>query len=289
MRDFVVGHQRTIERLRRLLAGERVPHALLFVGREGIGKRRVALLSACIYLCSSGGCLECRTCKRVLSLAHPDVRMEGPEGKRGILIRQIRELREWAHMAPMEGSRKVAIIDDAHLMGSEAANAFLKTLEEPPEGTLFILVTSEQSKLLPTIVSRCQIVRFSPLKKEEVEEICQRERVEEEVKRLCIETGSMMFLSASPEVVRAAREVAEEMLNSPSLRLMAREEVWKNPEGFRLFLLILRRELNRRLMKSPWDTRIQRLSQRLLEVERLAYTSNVSPRSLYEHLVLEVA
>ena len=287
--SYVVGHRDVIERLRGVLTGERYPHALLFVGREGIGKKRVALLSAAMFLCSRGGCESCRVCKKVFSGVHPDVRLEYPKGKRSILIDQVRELKEWAFMTPMEGERKVAIIDDAHLMKTEAANALLKTLEEPPDGTLFILVTSEPSRLLPTIVSRCQIVRFTPLKREEVDEICEREGVEEEIKDLCQETGSLMFLSIDPQGVKLAKETVRRLLSSPSLRLMGEEQIWKDQKLFNLFLYLLRRELNRCLRTARDGDRYQRFHQRLLEVERLFYSSNVNPRSLFEYLILEAA
>ncbi len=273
--SYVVGHKRVLELLKRLLTGSKFPHALLFVGREGIGKKRVAHVAASYFLCKKGGCLSCRDCKRVLEGLHPDFRLEAPKGKGGgILIEQIRELRDWAFMAPMEGERKVAVLDDAHLMRPEAANALLKTLEEPPEGTLFILVTSEQSKLLPTIVSRCQIVRFHPLSRQEVEEVCERIGVPEEVKRFCAEAGTLRFASVMPSQIETAKRAAETLLKNPSLKLLAMEEVWSQETTFSIFLFLVRKKLNG-LLRKGWNERLWDLHRGLLEVERLFYGSNL--------------
>ena len=284
--SYVVGHKRNIELLKKILTGPKRPHALLFVGREGIGKKRVAILCGAMFLCEKKeGCLSCRHCKRVLEGVHPDFRLEAPKGKRAILIDQIRELKEWAFMAPMEGRGKVAVVDDAHLMNQQAANAFLKTLEEPPENTLFILITSEPSMLLPTIVSRCQTIRFSPLSREEVEEICEREGVQGEIRKTCVETGSLMFLGVREEQIERARALADRMLQSPSLRMMGEGEAFKDQKSFMLLLFWLRRELNKRLAKTN-SGRLWELHRRMKEVERLAYSSNVSPRSLYDYLLM---
>ncbi len=287
MTDFVVGHREVVQRLKRLLGGGRFPHSLLFVGREGIGKKRVAHVASAFYLCPEGGCLKCRHCKRALSGVHPDMRVELPRGE-SILIEQVRSLKEWAHLAPMEGERKVAVIDDAHLMNPAAANAFLKTLEEPPEGTLFILITSEQSRLLPTIVSRCQTVRFSPLTKEEVRLICEREGAPERVKRLCVETGSLMFLRVGEEEIERAQEAARNLVEGPSPSLL-QCQVWKQRTSFLLFLYLARRLLNERMRASGLNLRLWEMHRRLLEVEKLYYSSNVSLRSLYDYLVLRAA
>ncbi|BAT71234.1 hypothetical protein TST_0426 [Thermosulfidibacter takaii ABI70S6] len=293
--SVVVGHKSTIEKLKSILTKDRHPQALLFVGREGIGKKRVGVLSAALFLCEKGGCLECRTCKRVIksikegASLHPDFRLEKVDkGKKSITIDQIRAIKEWAYTAPMEASRKIALIDDAHLMNVHAANAFLKTLEEPPENTLFILVTSEPSMLLPTIVSRCQVIRFSPLNKDEVEEICAREGVKEEVKELCVDIGSLMFLRVKPEELKVARELAQRFLTSPSLELMAQEKVWKDQSFFMLVLMLLRKELNRRLKSNP-EKKLWDFHRRLAEVERLALSSTVNLRSLWDYLLLRVA
>ncbi len=293
--EFVVGHRGVIERLRKVLVeGDRYPHSLLFVGREGIGKRRVAVLASAFFLCPNGGCLECRTCRRILRSAeegvslHPDFRFESlAAGKKSISIEQMRALKEWAYTTPMEGGRKAAVVDDAHLMNVHAANALLKTLEEPPEGTLFILVTSEPSMLPSTIVSRCQMVRFTPLTKEEVEEVCERKRVPERIKELCVEIGSLRFIDVPPEEVKAAEELVERFMKDPSLKLMS-EEIWREERSFLLFLMLLRKRLNSLLLKRS-SRKLWELHRRLVEVEKLVSSSNVSLRSLYDYLLMRVA
>ncbi|MBI5167421.1 MAG: DNA polymerase III subunit delta' [candidate division NC10 bacterium] len=162
----IIGQERALALIRRSLAKDRLPQAYLFTGPQGVGKRLAALALAKALNCqgpadgdSCGSCLSCRKIDKGL---HPDVRIVEPEGA-FIRIDQIRELTEDLSRRPYEGRRKVYILDQAERMGLEAANAFLKTLEEPPGTALLILVTPSPEALLPTVRSRCQEVKFNPL------------------------------------------------------------------------------------------------------------------------------
>ncbi|MEK7447432.1 MAG: hypothetical protein AAB632_01375 [Patescibacteria group bacterium] len=134
---------------------------MLFVGQKGTGKYKAVEDFAAAVLCESGNgepCLMCASCKLVASGNHPDFLKLGGEG--AIKIAEIRALQKSLYLKPYQASHKVAIIEDAHLMTDESANAMLKVLEEPPENSIIIL-TSPDKKLLPeTIVSRSQIVSF---------------------------------------------------------------------------------------------------------------------------------
>jgi len=156
--------------LRKTVATNRVGGGYLFAGPEGVGKSKAARLFAMALNCESTGdapCGVCPACRKILAGEHPDVFFLGfQEGKTRILIEQIRELQEGLAYAPYEGRRRVVIIDPVDTLSPEAANAFLLTLEAPPSHTVLILVTSSLYALLPTIRSRCQIVRFSILSKE---------------------------------------------------------------------------------------------------------------------------
>ena len=146
--------------LARALAEDRLSHAYLFLGAPGSGKTEAALALAACIVCPNGGDGTCDECIRVRHRTHPDVRIIDPESATGYLVEQVRELIEDVSLAPVRGSAKVYIITNASLLRREAANALLKTIEEPPAGVVFILVGRTVDAILPTIVSRCQRVQF---------------------------------------------------------------------------------------------------------------------------------
>jgi DNA polymerase-3 subunit delta' len=164
------GHDRVVEDLRRALVNDRFPHAMLFVGPEGTGKRSFARRLAQALLCETrpaeglDPCEACPGCVQVEARTHPDLAEAGrPEEKHELPIAVIRDLCEFFALKPARGLRKVAILDDADDLNDEAANAFLKTLEEPPPGAVLVLIGTSVEVQLPTIVSRCQVVRFEAL------------------------------------------------------------------------------------------------------------------------------
>ncbi|QDT36394.1 DNA polymerase III subunit [Stratiformator vulcanicus] len=181
------GHNDRIEQFRRAASRGRIAQAYLLVGPGGIGKRLFARICAQCFFCTETppdeleACGHCPSCVRMASGTHPDLVEIGlPDGKRQLLIEQFvgdRESRgrqglchELA-LSPTEARRKVAVIDAADRMGEEAANAFLKTLEEPPADALMFLIAESTSAILPTILSRCQTVLFPPLTAEIVAEL----------------------------------------------------------------------------------------------------------------------
>jgi len=158
----IIGQERSVSILRSALRGGNVSHAYLFSGPEGIGKRLVALNFAKALNCLSlndDACGKCIPCKKFDNENFPDfLRVEPVEGS--IKIELIRELRKKISFRPYEGKFKVVFIYKVEDMTSGAANSFLKTLEEPTEATVFILVSHNFNLLLPTIISRCQIIQF---------------------------------------------------------------------------------------------------------------------------------
>lgn len=161
----VPGQEHVAEAFERVFKNDRLGHAYVFAGPKGVGKSLFARELAKALLCPKKpllACDECPTCRRVDSGSHPDVHWyRPPEGKRVFPIDTVRlEIIPTMGIKSFEGGYKVFIIEPAEMMSEDAANCLLKTLEEPPEMALLILVTSAPNRLLPTILSRCQRIRF---------------------------------------------------------------------------------------------------------------------------------
>lgn len=153
--------------LRATVSSGRVGQSYLFCGPAGSSKTQAADALAAAVLCADGGCGACDTCKRVMRRKHPDVRHLVPEGANAYLVEQVRELVADTSLAPIQSNRKVYILDRVDRLGAAAANAFLKTLEEPPDDVVFILLARTRDGVLPTIVSRCQVVPFQRIPESE--------------------------------------------------------------------------------------------------------------------------
>ncbi len=171
---MILGHQAILDRLRSAADRDALHHAYLFEGPRGIGRRKVA-----DWLASYVNCLErdrapCGSCSRCTTIAagsHPDVIALEPDPERAsgtITVDEVREIIRKSTYHRFDSNRRVLIIDPADAMLEPAANALLKTLEEPPDGTGFVLITTSARRLLPTIVSRCQLVRFGAVPADEI-------------------------------------------------------------------------------------------------------------------------
>jgi DNA polymerase-3 subunit delta' len=187
----ILGHDAVLERFRRSLARGRLASTFLFLGPSGIGKRTTALHLAQCLLCETtpaddlSACQACPGCQQVAELTHPDLIMiTKPDDKNFIPIelfigdREHRMREGMCHdiaLTPFRGGRRIAIIDDADYLNQEGANCLLKTLEEPPQHSLIILIGTSEQRQLPTIRSRCQIVRFAPLSDENVAALLQEQ------------------------------------------------------------------------------------------------------------------
>ena len=190
-----------IRLLRNIITRSRIPNGLLFWGPAGVGKRFTAIELAKAINCSQGdgdACDVCRCCRKILHGNHPDVKLIAPAGKaRNIAVDTVDFMNELSAYRPFEGDWRVFILQDAERMRVEAQNHFLKTLEEPPSNTLFVLLTEFPRRLLPTIRSRCQQVRFGALRPETVAELLQRDR------DLPAETAEALAVVSQGQMTRA--------------------------------------------------------------------------------------
>lgn len=175
----IEGHERPIGILKRALQHNTLAHAYLFSGQDGIGKKLTALALAAALSCSSreneGGCGICPACRKVAAGSHPDVHHLSADGDE-IKIDQVRQVQADFSLKSFEGSTKILIVDGAENMNPSAANAFLKTLEEPSGDALIILITPMPHSLLPTIRSRCQEIRFIPLPRQILSRVLRTKR-----------------------------------------------------------------------------------------------------------------
>jgi DNA polymerase III delta' subunit len=159
--DCMEGQKLAKKILSGILRTGRIATTYLFTGPEGIDIRSAGLQFAKTLNCEKGGCGDCPVCRQIENESHPDVKCVTllPE-KKEILIEQMRDVQSGAFLRPFSARYKIYIIDCADMFSAGAANSLLKILEEPPEHTIFILLTSRPQAVLPTIASRCQRVRF---------------------------------------------------------------------------------------------------------------------------------
>ncbi|MDD4893692.1 MAG: DNA polymerase III subunit delta' [Candidatus Omnitrophica bacterium] len=190
----IKGQDRPIQILKEYIKHSRLTGSYLFAGEDGIGKKSVAKTLAKALNCESStldSCDKCASCLKIEKGQHPDIHIIDGSGSSGghlehtqdiaaqdndsIKIEYIRQLQKEINLRPYEARRKVFIIDNAHCLTADAGNALLKTLEEPPAGSLIILITSKPALLFKTIISRCKIIKFYPLERQELEEALKKD------------------------------------------------------------------------------------------------------------------
>jgi DNA polymerase III subunit delta' len=239
----ITGHRHLLDLIARAATRGTLPPSLIFAGPEGVGKRMAAVSLAQMMNCaapdmippSDGGgndsCGQCPSCKRIARGVHADVLLLEPGDTGAIKIDQVREAVERAAYRPFEGRRRVVIVDDADTLNPEAQNALLKTLEEPPAASTFVLVTSRPDMLLPTVRSRCQRLRFGRLSPADVAAVLMREHQYAEGDAhaaASLSDGSVgRALDGGTDAFVAAREAAAGLLES----VAASADPWRRLEG----------------------------------------------------------
>lgn len=175
----IKGQEKAIHILQCAIKNQHIAHAYLFTGPEGVGKKKAALALAQYLNCEAANtvtfssCQRCPSCIQAMAGSHPDIMLLEPDGA-SIKIEQIRNLLSKVSRCNYESAYKVIVINDAHLMTEQAANCLLKTLEEPTEHTVFILIAAQVQNLPITILSRCQQIQFNFLPPTYLQEILQQ-------------------------------------------------------------------------------------------------------------------
>lgn len=272
--EQVVGQDHVKEVLALALAKNRIGHAYLFSGPRGVGKTTTARLIAMAVNCERANevqppCGECGSCMAVRQNNHPDVIELDAASNNS--VEDVRELREKVNLSAIRGGSRVWILDEAHMLTKSAANALLKTLEEPPSNLVFILATTEPEKLPPTILSRCQHFRFRRLSDAEIAS---------KLTRLC----DMAGVEAEPEAL--------------SLVARAADGAMRDGESLLERLLVSGKKISRQdaedALGLPPQERLQALAQSLVhgDLEQLfseaadLYRAGFAPRSLAERLLM---
>jgi DNA polymerase-3 subunit delta' len=238
---MLIGQHSAEATLARALTQDRVSHAYLFVGPESVGKQTTALLLAQTLNCTSTPtltpsipssaltpCGECEDCRRIAAGTHPDVHTILPGSKTGqnISVEQMRDLRQDVARRPILGRRKLYLIPTAEAMNDEAANTLLKTLEEPPGTVTLILMATSPTRVLPTILSRCQVVRFHLAPTEMIRDWLVADGIPvETAAALALTAGGRPGLarrwSREPEALERRRRILELLAEIPALRQRA--------------------------------------------------------------------
>ena len=192
----IIGHQQKILQIRDMIKSQQFPNAVIFSGISGIGKRRVAEITAMALLCENdeAPCGHCNSCHAFITESHPDYYYMEPDRSKAnpiIKIDQIRALQKEVAMMPVLSNRRIVIIDDAEFMNTASQNCLLKTIEEPSGLSKFILITSNRSRLLMTLCSRCMIINFEKLSETEVKRGLENQDVENAEKIAIISNGSL--------------------------------------------------------------------------------------------------
>jgi len=269
----ILGNNRVKSILKKALQRGRCPNSLLFSGPEGVGKKDIALVVAkamnCLQL-SDDACEECESCKAINNGRFPDVMMFSPP-KEIIKIDQMRQLKHAAYLKPMIGKRRVFIVEEAEKMNAEASNSLLKVLEEPPSFSHIILIANNPYLVIPTIKSRCQILSFSPISREDIESVLLEKGFEKEQAKMIslIVRGNMkQAMNLDWEEVQTKRNLAlqffislltkenaasflESFSSTRSLDRLELEQIFDILSSFGRDLILLKEEGDIRFLMNP--------------------------------------
>jgi DNA polymerase-3 subunit delta' len=300
MFDQLIGNDNVKNLLRRMLEAKRLPGAMLFVGEDGIGKKLFALEIAKALNCRSPqgveGCGKCAAClriskfnypqssesddwKRIIWTDHPDVGMVVAP-RRVLLVDQMREIEGAANYRPFEGAARVFLVEDADKLNDSSANALLKVLEEPPHTSYIILLTSRPAMLLPTIRSRCQMIRFSPVAAADIENYLKQNNLAD------AKNARIQARVARGSIGRALTQDAAKFSSQREAMLRVLKALAASDD--RIQLLRSAEELNEARYKDEYEARLDILETLIRDAWMLSLgvpATNVVNEDLLPHLV----
>lgn len=236
--DFskIVGHKIQKEILKKAIEENTISHSYLFTGQEGLGKRKVAQAFSKALLCKNQGerpCNRCSSCIKFDTGNHPDFKMLSPK-KNIIPIKEIDEMIKSVPILPFESEKKIYIIDQGDAIRLTSQNTLLKTLEEPPEYIVIIIITSNTNKIIPTILSRCQSINFNPIHTGEIIHLLKKDyNIEDKRARLIANfsngsIGKAIELTENSEFFQKREEIIniiDEIVNGNKIRVFTASEL----------------------------------------------------------------
>jgi len=249
----LIGHEWAVDMLQEHVAKEKMRHAYLFTGAPGLGRRSLALAFARSLTCSApptpgAFCGTCKNCRQMGAMQHPDLNIIQAEQEGGMLkVEQIRELRKTVLLSPYQAKYKIVLLLRFEEANPSAANALLKTLEEAPRQVILLLTASNTEALLPTIVSRCEVLRLHPVPLDDVENFLREKGADAEKARLLAHLsagrpGYALHLLEDEDALQAREthlNAFQEMLSASRVaRFAYAEELAKDKELFRENLLL---------------------------------------------------
>lgn len=276
--------------LQNLIRRGRIPNGLLFWGAGGVGKRLAAVALAKAINCKvveDDSCGECLSCRKIAHDNHTDVKIISPSGRsRNIGVDVIDFINDLAMYHAFEGDWRVIIVEDADRMREPAQNHFLKTLEEPPSNTLFILLTEYPGMLLPTIRSRCQQVRFRSLRPETVAELLMAQEGIDASRAEALAAISQGQMTRALDLVTSEKR---DVVLDITRRLASGEDPLELSEEFSRHLTA-QRDAIKASIKAEFDTpdakEVSREDREALESEQIAFTESLIRREQMEYLYL---
>ncbi len=309
---MIFGHKKQLSLLKSAVQNNSLPQSLIFYGEEGIGKKTIAVNLAEYILCGENkefSGKENQECHKLfLSEAYPDFLFIKPEeGAKEIKIKQARKIVEFTSLLPQySNSKKVAIVDEAEKLSIDSQNTLLKTLEEPKDGIFFILITSNIERIISTIRSRCQILRFYPLEAKKIKEIVElylgkNEWPEENYFFFQGRPGKAIKIAekekAAEKFDNYLRQVKNFSKNSFFNKMLFSEKMFKRkifPEKLMQFLDSLELYWQFSLIKSSERNELEKIYtsknnlELIFEAKQLLKTTTVSPRIIFDNLLMEL-
>lgn len=277
---MILGHEKQIARLKKIYESGKIPHAFLFCGKSGLGKKQVALEFASWIL---GKKIE----------NNPDFTLIEPKSKK-IQIDEIRELIRQVSLKTFLTGIKIVVIDSAEKMTSEAQNCFLKTLEEP-KNTLFILISEFPFLLLPTIISRCQVIKFFPVEKHKIEKFLRENVSDEKTIKMILKIsegrpGIAFDLLNDTNKLKEIEKIFENIEKMPktsiSFRFNYAKKLLTNFDFLKIleFLMVFFRE---RIL-SNLNEKDLKLLQEIQKIYFFSLTTNIDQRLALENILLKI-